>query len=199
VARFDDVSGLILDGGKATRLSGVDKAFLEIGGRTIAARTVELFQGLFCEVVVSTNRPAPWRGLPVRCVADEVADAGPLAGLAAGLAACRAPLAFVAAGDMPSLSEAVVVHLVERARCCPGQAVVATLGGRPEPLHAAYPTLLAGAARAALASGARRITDLLDRVPVTWVDESEVVALPGGPDTFRNVNDPADLDAAARA
>ena len=46
-ARFGDVTGLILDGGRARRLGGRHKPSLEVEGTTIAARTVELFAALF--------------------------------------------------------------------------------------------------------------------------------------------------------
>ena len=45
-------------------------------------------------------------------VRDAVADGGPLAGLAAGLAAARGRLAILVGGDQPSLSPAVLGELL---------------------------------------------------------------------------------------
>ena len=55
-------------------------------------------------------------------MADPIDDAGPLAGLVAGLEAASRPLVFVAGGDMPHLSEAVIENLLERGRALPGKA-----------------------------------------------------------------------------
>lgn len=193
-----DASGLILDGGQARRLGGRHKAFLELGGRPIAARTLELFGRLFPETLVATNRPEPWARLPVRCVADPVENAGPLAGLVAGLEAAKGRFVFVVGGDMPALSEAVVENLLERARALPGKAIVPRAEGRPQVLHAVYPKALAPAARRALLAGTRRLTSLLEASATVWVEAEELTALPGASGTFRDVDTPEDLDAEER-
>ena len=193
-----DVSGLILDGGQARRLGGRHKAFLELGGRPIAARTVELFSRLFPETLVATNRPDPWSGLPVRCVTDPIEDAGPLAGLVAGLEAATHPLVFVAGGDMPALAEAVIEGLLQRARLLPGKAIVPRAAGRAQVLHAVYPKALALPARQALLGGTRRLTSLLESSGAVWVDAEDFAGLAGAADTFRDVDTPADLDAEKR-
>jgi molybdopterin-guanine dinucleotide biosynthesis protein A len=190
---LDDATGLILDGGRARRLGGRHKAFLEVGGRPIAAATVELFAELFPETLVATDRPEPWARLGVRCVSDPVPNAGPLAGLVAGLEAATRPLVFTAAGDMPSLSGAVIEDLVQRARLLPGRAIVPRAGGRAQVLHAVYPASLAVAARRALLAGTRRLTDLLAATTVTWVEAADLATLPGASATFSDVDTPEDL------
>jgi molybdopterin-guanine dinucleotide biosynthesis protein A len=194
----DDVTGLILDGGQARRLGGKHKAFLELGGRPLAARTVELFSRLFPETLVATNRPEPWQRLSVRCVADPIENAGPLAGLVAGLEAASTPLVFVTGGDMPSLSEPVIESLLERARLLPGRAVVPRAAGRAQVLHAVYPRSLALPARRALLAGTRRLLGLLEAADTLWVEAGDLAGLPGADDTFRDVDTPEDLDAERR-
>lgn len=191
----DDASALILDGGRARRLGGRHKAFLQVGGRPLAARTVELFSQLFPEILVATNRPEPWARFPVRCVSDPIPDAGPLAGLVAGLEAATRPLVFVAAGDMPSLSGPVIEGLLERARRLPGKAIVPRADGRAQVLHAVYPRALALPARKLLLAGTRRLTELLDGSPTAWVETDELTGLAGSAETFRDLDTPADLDA----
>jgi molybdopterin-guanine dinucleotide biosynthesis protein A len=189
---FPDFTGLILDGGRATRLSGVHKSFIEVNGRPIASRTTELFRRLFADVVASSNRPGAWLPLSVRCVADRVPGLGPLAGIAAGLEACSTPYAFVAGGDMPELSEDVVAFICRRAMET-GRSSVPRIEGRAEPLHAAYAISDRTAALEALDRGVRKLTDFLDLVPVTWIEGHELGGVPGADRTFRNVNTPEDL------
>jgi hypothetical protein len=68
VTRDAATAGVILAGGRASRMGGRDKAFAAIDREPIAVRTVRLFQALFEQVIVSTNRPEPrasaWRRLP---------------------------------------------------------------------------------------------------------------------------------------
>lgn len=192
---FADVTALVLDGGRATRMEGRHKAFLELEGEPLAARTHRLLASLCAEVLVATNRPEPWRPFGVRVVEDPVTGAGPLAGIAAGLGAARTPLVLVVAGDMPSLSGAVLEELVHRARLLPGRAVVPTVAGRAEPLHAVYPAALAPLALRALLAGTRAPRDFLATAPAVYVDSAELRGLAGAARTFDNLNSPADLAA----
>src|SRR5579884_4036130 len=102
IARRDDAAALILAGGRATRLGGVDKLALVIDGASILDRLRAVLAPRVAEIVVATPRDIP--GL--RCVRDAEGE-GPLAGIAAGLAACALPWLVVVAGDMPHLSGAL--------------------------------------------------------------------------------------------
>ena len=195
---FDDVTGLILDGGRARRMGGRRKAFLEVGGRPIADRTVELFARCFPETLVATDQPRLWGAHRVRCVADPIPGAGPLAGLVAGLEAASRPLVFVVGGDMPRIAEPLIAELVGRARRLAGRPVVPRHAGRPQVLHAVYPAALAPAARAALLGGTRRLTDLLGSCRPVWIEEEELAAVPGAAESFRDIDTPQDLDAENR-
>src|SRR5437016_2455569 len=93
------VTGVLLAGGRATRMGGRDKAFAAVGGEPIAARTLRLFCTLFPQVVVATNRPARFRELGAETVGDVFPDCGPLAGIHAAMRIARHPHVFVAACD----------------------------------------------------------------------------------------------------
>ena len=64
------VAGVILAGGRASRMGGRDKAFAAVAGEPIVVRTVRLFRSLFPQVLVSSNRPERFHGLPVESVRD---------------------------------------------------------------------------------------------------------------------------------
>src|SRR5262245_36960122 len=103
MAAPEPTTGVIVAGGRASRMGGRDKAFAAVGGEPIAVRTVRLFQDLFPQVIVATHRPERFRDLGVETVADVFPGAGPLAGIHAALHASRFAHAFVAACDMPGL------------------------------------------------------------------------------------------------
>jgi len=186
-----DVSALILAGGKATRLGGVDKATLVVEGRTIFERQVAALSASVAEIVVSAPRDVPG----FRCVRDPVADGGPLAGIAAGLAAAATPWLLVLAGDMPWVTPALVERLLaETAEDV--DAVGIRIDGLPEPLVcvlrvvACRPVVEARLARGAL-KASRLLAD--GELRVAWLDEAALRAFDPQLRVLFNVNVPEDL------
>jgi molybdopterin-guanine dinucleotide biosynthesis protein A len=180
------VAGAILAGGGATRMGGRPKSFLEIGGRRIIDRQLDILRPLFRELWISANDGplyAPF-GLPI--VSDDVAGAGPLGGLIAVLEAAEAERVFVVACDMPWITE----EAVRRVAAAPdADVVVPVVGGRPEPLFARYARRCAGAIRARLAAGERKVTRFYDDVNVRVLGEEEL----GDLGFLANCNTPEDL------
>jgi molybdopterin-guanine dinucleotide biosynthesis protein A len=131
----------------------------------------------------------------VDVVADRVAGAGPLAGLAAALGAAGDAEAVVCvAGDLPFLAPALLTALRDRA---PGAAAVAPRrGGRAEPLCARYATSLGAEVEARLGAGRLALHELLEESGTTWVTDAELVVLDPAGLSFVNVNTPDDLRRA---
>lgn len=80
-------------------------------------------------------------------VADEIAEAGPIAGVAAALQRCTAPLLVVLAVDLPRMTSDFLHSLLDR-----GGAVARGEHGF-EPLAAIYPTSCSPLAAEALSRG----------------------------------------------
>jgi molybdopterin-guanine dinucleotide biosynthesis protein A len=184
----DQVAGVILAGGKNTRMGGRDKAFLRVGSQPIVERTLALFTMAFPHVVVVSNDPVKYRAYPVEVVTDEIAGAGPLSGIHAGLGRVRQPYAFVAACDMPHLRTEPIAFLI--GRLADHDAVVPVWEDDVEPLHALYATRLRSRIEEALRCGVRAIRDLLPTWNVAYVPEAELRRIPGAEESFRNVNTP---------
>src|SRR5438876_5532919 len=149
---------VILAGGRSSRM-GRPKAWLPFHGQPMLARVLDRLSPLFEERVVVR---APGQDLPeveARFVEDEEPGMGPVAGLAAGLAAVTRPLAFVVSCDAPFVDPKVVAHLVERCRP-PFAVVVPVWEDRPQPLHAVYRADNAPILRRLLHAGRRRPIDL---------------------------------------
>lgn len=188
---MDDVTAVILAGGKATRLGGVAKHALVIDGAPIVERQRALLAARCREVVISGARVD---GL--RTVEDDPAHAGagPLAGIAAALAAATMPWLLVVAGDMPAVVPALL-DLLLGARAAGDDAVAIRIGGWPEPLLCALRVAAAGPALAALLAARRyRASGLLAALPgVRWLDEAAVRAVDPTLASLRNINRPEDL------
>ena len=187
------VTGVLLAGGRASRMGGRDKAFAAVGGEPIAARTLRLFCTLFPQVVVATNRPERFHGLGAEIVTDVFAGCGPLGGIHAALGVARHPHCFVAACDMPGLDPDVIGFLL--ARIGDADAVVPRWQDDIEPLHAVYATRLLPRIEEALRSGRHALRDLLPRLRVDYVAEEELGRFGGTARSRLNVNTPEDLAA----
>jgi molybdopterin-guanine dinucleotide biosynthesis protein A len=187
----DQITAVILAGGKATRLGGVDKRALVIGERTIFERQIEVLAPCVAEILVSSPRPVPG----YRTVTDAVRDIGPLAGIAAGLAAANTPWLFVIAGDMPYLHRAFVDLVLSQAdsEC---DAVGIRIGGLAEPLCtvmrvAAWRSIVDARIAARRLKASALLTD--EDVRVRWIEEAAVRAIDPDLRALHNVNAPEDL------
>jgi molybdopterin-guanine dinucleotide biosynthesis protein A len=186
-----DVSALILAGGRATRLGGIDKRELVIEGATIFERQVEVLAPRVSEVIVSSARELAG----YRTVRDAIEGAGPLAGMAAGLAVARTAWLLVVAGDMPYLTGAVIDLIVARiTEDC--DAVGIRIGEFPEPLLCALRcATCAPVVERRIAAGQRKASRLLTDgdLRVCWIEEPALRAIDPELRALFNVNAPEDL------
>jgi molybdopterin-guanine dinucleotide biosynthesis protein A len=187
------VTGVVLAGGRASRMGGRDKAFAAVGGEPIAARTLRLFRTLFPHVVVVTNRPERFRALGAETVADVFPGAGPLAGIHAAMRVARHSHVFVAACDMPGLEADVIRFLV--GRLGGAAAIVPRWDGDVEPLHAVYAVRILPVVEECLRAGRYALRDLLPLVSVDYVGEDLLRGIRGTARSMLNVNTPEELAA----
>jgi molybdopterin-guanine dinucleotide biosynthesis protein A len=193
------VAAAIIAGGEARRLGGVEKSGLLVGGRSIAERQLEVLRPRFSRVFAVAGRAEPWRAVGVEVLSDRGAPGrGPLAGLDAALTGLRddEDAVVCVAADMPFLSGAALELLRDTA---PGaDAVVAKVGGHPEPLFARYARVCAAGVAAALAANRLKAAAFLATVSVHWLSEADLRAVDPSLATLANVNTAADLAAAER-
>ncbi|GAA3151862.1 NTP transferase domain-containing protein [Streptomyces rectiviolaceus] len=132
----DPYDAVVLAGGGARRLGGVDKPGLLVGGRALLDRVLGACAGAGTTVVVAGPRPT---ARPVVWAREEPAGAGPLAALDAGLRRTGAEQVVVLSADLPFLGERTVRSLLVALRESGADgAVLRDPGGRDQPLVAAY-------------------------------------------------------------
>ena len=194
-ANVEAVTPVVLAGGRGTRLGGINKATIEIGGRRVIDRLLDALRPLAAGEIIVVNNDGSLAGLPgTRTVPDVDPGAGALMGLYSGLRAVRTPLATATACDMPFVSTVLLRALLELA--VDHDAVVPVLAEQPEPLHAVYRVTCVPAIEAALAAGRKRLVAFFDDVRVRYVDEASVRAWDPDLVSFLNVNQPEDLARA---
>jgi molybdopterin-guanine dinucleotide biosynthesis protein A len=153
-------AAVILAGGKSSRM-GCEKAFVEVRGQTLLARQIQLARAVgAAEVFISGRAGVDYAAFGERVLLDEVADAGPLAGIARALVETNAPLLLVLAVDLPEMSAEFLRRLA--AHCTETTGAIPRVAGQVEPLAAFYPKA-AEKLLAALTSGQLSLTPALSR------------------------------------
>ncbi len=124
-----DLAAVILAGGTAARLDGVDKAGIELAGRTFLEHAMAAVDAADEVVVVGDEVPT---SRPVTFVREDPPRGGPVAGLVAGRRAlARTPEAVVVlAVDMPWVTAATVARMVAATGGGDGAALVGPDGRR---------------------------------------------------------------------
>jgi molybdopterin-guanine dinucleotide biosynthesis protein A len=195
--RLDDVTGIVLAGGRSERF-GSDKLATEIDGRTLLDRALTAV-GAVAGPLVVVVAPGVAPVIPValgdrvRVVHDAEAFGGPLVGLAAGLAVAPTAVAVVAGGDMPRLAPAVL-HRLATVVSPAHPAVILEIPGRIQPLPMAIDVATARPAAAALLErGGRSLRELLRELGATSLPAPVWLALDPSGATIVDIDRPADL------
>jgi molybdopterin-guanine dinucleotide biosynthesis protein A len=188
------VTGVVQAGGRSTRMGGQPKALLELGGRRIVERVLDVVAPVVDDVLIVTNTPALYAFLGVPMVADVYPDRGSLGGIFTGLAAASGDAAFTVACDMPFLHYEVVRLMVARAG--EGDVVIPRVGERLETLHAVYGKACLPHIEACLRADRLKIVGFFEHVRVVEVDEPTVARHRAPELVFMNVNTPEELARA---
>lgn len=196
---IEDCTAIILAGGDSQRM-GSDKANLLLGDQTLLQHVTAAMRQIFPQVVVSVRRPRPEIELPQVCDEQsnqEMRGAGPLAGLAAGIAQITTPWAFTIACDMPFMDSAMV-ELLSKYRG-QYQAVVPVVQDYPQPLAAFYSTRCLSMMRAGLAGQDKSLRRMLKQLDVCYVDEEKLLVANSSLHSFFDLDTPQDVAMAIRS
>jgi len=130
-------SAVILAGGNSSRM-GQDKAWLEINGRSLLARQVQLAREIgACEVFISGRAGVDYSGLDCRVLRDRLVNVGPLGGIEKALTEMTTSLLLALAVDMPRMTAIFLCQLLSG--CEESVGIIPRVNGRVEPLAAFYP------------------------------------------------------------
>jgi molybdopterin-guanine dinucleotide biosynthesis protein A len=182
------VAGIVLAGGKSSRL-GFDKALLRVNGEILAQWLPDRLAAWCSPVALVVDRPQRY-AVAVRQLVDHAPDAGPLAGIAAGLQGLAVP-AFVCACDMPLLQPALLRRLLVALDGY--DLAIPERDGRLEPLCAVYGVSCLPVIQRLLRDRRLRANAVASEVPTRILREPEWRAIDPEGDSFLNINTPADL------
>lgn len=182
------LSALLLAGGQGSRLGGRDKGLMSWRGEPIAARLTALITGVASEVLISCNRNQDiYQQWADQVILDDEPDfPGPLAGILAGLRACKGTHLLVVPCDMPQVDTELLVLLLDQARSQPAKVCLMRAGEQWQPLLTVIPSALLPDLQSAWNEG--------QRSPLRWLLSQAYSIVQLHPDDPRlcNANTPAD-------
>lgn len=186
-----DITGVVLAGGRATRWDGRDKGLIEVSGRPMISHVLDALAPQVARVIINANRNLDeYRAFGLPVVTDASRDfLGPLAGIASGLAAARTEWVAIAPCDSPLLS-ADCVHRLASACEDDGRTDIAVAhdGERIQPVFALIRRSLLEDLDTFLESGGRKIDRWYGQQHMQLVDFSDST------DNFMNINRREDRD-----
>jgi molybdopterin molybdotransferase len=181
------ISGLVLAGGRGTRMGHVDKGLQPFGGSTMVAHVLARLRPQVASVAINANQNLDAYGafgVPV-WPDDTPGFAGPLAGLEAGLRRCETPFLLTAPCDSPFLPHDLATRLLEgleEAGADLALAVTEENGLRqPHPVFCLVRADKAEVLSSYLAAGGRRMDGWYPQIKVVEVLFDDAAA-------FRNIN-----------
>ena len=178
------ITALILCGGRATRLGGIEKPLADLGGKSLLAHVIARLEPQVDSIVLSVGRgSAQYAGFGYPVVVDDDPDQGPLAGIVSALAVVDTPWTLTTPADTPFLPSDLVHALAPS--CRDHGAAVVSAGGHRQNLAMLLDRTQAASLAEFYAAGGRAVHRWL---VASGVDE---VAFPE--DGFMNINTPDDL------
>lgn len=184
---------------------GRDKGLLDFGGSPLILHTARLLEPLAAEVTV-VGSPYRYAAHGLRAIADENEaptpvganglGRGPLAGIAAAMAATHLRWNLIVACDLPYLSAEWLDWLLSRALRSRSEAIIPRTERGIEPLAAVYGRECAAPIASALARGVRKVSEAIQELRLEIVDSNEWRRIDSSGLILRNMNEPGDYEEA---
>ncbi len=180
----DLITGVILAGGRSSRMGGADKGLVEFEGRCLIEHVLVRMQPQVGEIIISANRNLDrYRSYGHRVVEDDRATfgdfCGPLAGMLAGLRHSHLPWVVFAPCDAPALPMDLVARLSGATDAA--HPTVAVCAGQRQVVFCLMPTAIEPELASTLAAGERRPREFLRKLNAVEVAFED-------PQAFVNIN-----------
>jgi molybdopterin-guanine dinucleotide biosynthesis protein A len=198
--KHDYITAFILSGGKSSRM-GTNKALLNIGGRSLIQRIVEILESIFSTVVISSNEPQLYKSLEKKIIKDIYPGRGPLSGIHSTLTYSNTEKNLIISCDIPFINKELINYL-----CNYNSEKVIILPKaeeRTQPLCGIYSKKILPEVELLLKESVQKgstlkgsIYELVNRVETEIIDVTEMEFY--HPDLFFNINTPEDYNYAKR-
>ncbi len=183
------LTGVVLAGGQAKRMGGIDKGLLKLQGHHLVEYVLTALRPQVEHLLISANRHLDVYAELGQCevVPDTIENyAGPLAGMAASLKTINTPYTLFVPCDTPLLNENLIIRLFQALNNKQTEIVFAHDGQRSQYLFTVLKTELLENLLAFLQSGQRKVGLWYEKNNAYSVDCADIAH------SFLNINAPED-------
>jgi len=184
---MDTITGVILAGGLARRMGGIDKGLISLHDRPMISYIADVLQPQVAQMYVNANRHQDEYQVITQqpVISDKIEGyAGPLAGMACGLQAATTPLVAFVPCDSPFLASDVIARLHQGLIENKADISVAHDGKRLQPVFVLMKVSLLDSMLCFLNAGERKIDKWYAQHAMVEVDFSDTLRM------FININTP---------
>ncbi len=185
----ENVTGMILAGGKARRMGGVDKGLIKINGQAMIQYVLDVLKPQVKQILINANRNvSEYKKFGYPVISDQLEDfQGPLAGIAASMEVAKTKYICTCPCDGPLIARDLISRLFsEVSKTNDIKIAVAHDGKRLQPVYALIDCELLTNLIDYLKSGERKIDRWYTQHNFKAVDFSD------RQDCFININTPED-------
>jgi molybdopterin-guanine dinucleotide biosynthesis protein A len=196
----DDITAFILSGGKSSRM-GTNKALLNIDGKSLIQRIVELLDTIIFTIVISSNEPQLYKSLEKKIIKDIYPGRGPLSGIHSVLTYSNTERNLIISCDMPFINKELINYLCNYES--DKDIIILKADGRIQPLCGIYSKKVLPIVELHLKESVQKgsalkgsIYELMDRVPTEIIEVDRLDFYSS--DLFFNINTPEDYNYAKK-
>lgn len=194
----DNIGGVILAGGRSSRMQFENKALLELGGKPLIAHVIAGAKPQVAQLSINANRDLErFAEFAIPVVPDNFGpEAGPLAGILTGMQFSRNKLPNIQAvacfpADVPYFPADIVAQLTQVLNTESTQVAWLCSSGQWQPLFSLWSLALEDVLSTALRDGLYSPMALIRSLPNSVLNITDI-----GPNDFANLNTPEDLASA---
>lgn len=129
------VTGIILAGGKASRMNGIDKGLLSVNGKTLIETIIQELKEVSTDILIIANNKK-YDFLNYKIFNDVIKDVGPVGGIYTGLVNSKTNDNIIVACDLPFISSKVFNKLLKFKNSF--DAVIPEINNNLQPLSSYY-------------------------------------------------------------
>ena len=185
------ISSIILAGGRATRMSGIDKGLVSLLQKPLIAHVIKRLAPQVDEIIINANREIEqYKAFGYPVFQDETSDfAGPLAGMYLGLKHAQHNYLLTAPCDSPLLPLDLASRLLAGLIQNNADIAIATCNGDTHPVFCLCKKNVLNSLNDYLGNGGRKVS--------TWQKSQHYIEIDFSDcsDTFLNLNSLKDLTA----
>ncbi|HKK04367.1 MAG TPA: molybdenum cofactor guanylyltransferase MobA [Gammaproteobacteria bacterium] len=184
----ENITAVVLAGGRARRMQGRDKGLVPLAGRPLVAHVLDALRPQVGMLLINANRHRDdYARLGVPVFADTCPGyAGPLAGMAAALRRVETDWAVIVPCDAPRIAPDLVARLAVASEGGRHRACVARTADGLQPVWCLLHRGLAESLDAFLAGGGRKVAEWLTHEDAAVADFTDA-------DAFLNLNTESEL------